>query len=342
MKMFILRRNFTKSSILRFKQEFLELPGEEFRVLVIPGHSKTPIEKRELRRQKKPAPPPRYKSMPIDQDWTNVWPTAHSFSWSVIPFPVRQGYVEKSENDGIIPVKYGNAELMKIPNFLHLTPSHIKKHCAALKQFCTPWPEALSDEIIHRNFPITIETHDVVTDAVMITDDRARKVSLQLRLLSLHLDAHARDKFIRLAHQRYNAKTDILTFETDACPLRKQNYDYLIYQLKVIYHESWKTEEWESEKTLQDMEKYYWDINSSKSKVLNLIKHMKQKKLQETLPKSIKSLPENCSDDTIVDQSEIKEYKLAIERILNGDESVNALDDYKQTVQKLFLQKYAL
>jgi len=32
--------------------------------------------------------------MPIDQDWTNVWPSAHTFKWSVVPLPVRQGYVE--------------------------------------------------------------------------------------------------------------------------------------------------------------------------------------------------------------------------------------------------------
>ena len=29
--------------------------------------------------------------------------------------------------------KYGNTELIKIPNFLHLTPPHIKKHCQAIK-----------------------------------------------------------------------------------------------------------------------------------------------------------------------------------------------------------------
>lgn len=32
--------------------------------------------------------------MPIDQDWTKVWPSAHTFKWSAVPFPVRQGYVE--------------------------------------------------------------------------------------------------------------------------------------------------------------------------------------------------------------------------------------------------------
>lgn len=34
--------------------------------------------------------------MKVDQDWTNVWPTAHSFKWSVVPFPVRQGHVKVS------------------------------------------------------------------------------------------------------------------------------------------------------------------------------------------------------------------------------------------------------
>ena len=42
-------------------------------------------------------------------------------------------YLQGEENHGISPGKYGNAELMKIPNFLHLTPAHIKKHCAAIK-----------------------------------------------------------------------------------------------------------------------------------------------------------------------------------------------------------------
>ena len=37
-------------------------------------------------------PPPRYKQMRTDQDWTDVWPSAATFKWSVVPFPARQGY----------------------------------------------------------------------------------------------------------------------------------------------------------------------------------------------------------------------------------------------------------
>lgn len=72
--------------------------------------------------------------MSVDQDWNNVWPTSSMFKQSVVPLPVRQGYVKNaSENDGLPPEKYGNTELIKIPNFLHLTPPQIKKQCAAIK-----------------------------------------------------------------------------------------------------------------------------------------------------------------------------------------------------------------
>lgn len=72
--------------------------------------------------------------MPVDQDWTNVWPTRSIFKQSAVPLPVRQGYVKnQAENGGLPPEKYANTELMKIPNFLHLTPVHIKKQCAAIK-----------------------------------------------------------------------------------------------------------------------------------------------------------------------------------------------------------------
>ncbi len=73
--------------------------------------------------------------MSTDQDWTNVWPTATTFKQSVVPLPITQGYVASdNENKGLPVEKYANAELMKIPNFFHLTPNHIKKHCATIKR----------------------------------------------------------------------------------------------------------------------------------------------------------------------------------------------------------------
>jgi small subunit ribosomal protein S35 len=43
---------------------------------------------------------------------------------------------------------------------------------------------------------------------------------------------------MRLVGDRYDIKTDVLTIVTENCPLRKQNYDYAMYLLTALYHES--------------------------------------------------------------------------------------------------------
>ena len=76
---------------------------------------------------------PRWRRMPVDQDWPSVWPTAHSYKHSVVPLPIRMGYQKYPERH-LPPSAYGNMELVKIPNFLHLTPPAIKRHCDAIKR----------------------------------------------------------------------------------------------------------------------------------------------------------------------------------------------------------------
>ncbi|KAG7263169.1 hypothetical protein CRUP_002660 [Coryphaenoides rupestris] len=74
---------------------------------------------------------PRTEKMDSQQDWTAVYPTAAPFKPGSVPLPVRMGYPMR----GAAPAeKKGNLELVKIPNFLHLTPAAIKKHCEVLKR----------------------------------------------------------------------------------------------------------------------------------------------------------------------------------------------------------------
>ena len=75
------------------------------------------------------------------QDWGSVWPSHRTFQPSAVPLPIRQGVIQQKGQ--ITPAKYANPELMKIPNFLHITPPMIKRHCNKLKEFCTPWPEGM-------------------------------------------------------------------------------------------------------------------------------------------------------------------------------------------------------
>ncbi len=63
--------------------------------------------------------PPRSNKMPTDQDLPLVWPVARSFHPGSVPLPLHQEWLVLVATP---PSKFANAELMKIPNFLHLTP----------------------------------------------------------------------------------------------------------------------------------------------------------------------------------------------------------------------------
>ena len=68
--------------------------------------------------------------MKADQDWPSVWPAARSFHPGTVPLPLHMGY---PASQSPTPNKWVNAELMKIPNFLHLTPPAVQRHCAAIR-----------------------------------------------------------------------------------------------------------------------------------------------------------------------------------------------------------------
>lgn len=65
----------------------------------------------------------------------------------------------------------------------------------------------------------------------------------QFKLKRLPLNRHSKDKILRLLHTHYNEKTDEVTITADRCPLRQQNYDYAMYLLTALFHESWVSRE---------------------------------------------------------------------------------------------------
>lgn len=196
-----------------------------------------PVEKKERKELKFKNLPPRETRMPVDQDWPSVWPGPRTFHPASVPLPVRQGYPLKNDPPR---GKYANAELMKIPNFLHLTPPAVRRHCEAIKQFCTEWPVGLeTEEKCTKHFPLEVITSDYVYSSPTIRDPLSRIVSLRVKLSSLTLDAHAKDKLLRLVGDKYDPVTDYITITTDRCPMKKQNMDYAHYILTALYHESW-------------------------------------------------------------------------------------------------------
>ncbi|XP_014477826.1 PREDICTED: 28S ribosomal protein S35, mitochondrial [Dinoponera quadriceps] len=285
---------------------------EQFRVLEL-YPQKDVVQKRQV--QKPKVAPPRTMEMPTDQDWPSVWPGARTFHPASVPLPLRQGYVEK----GVPPDKYVNAELMKIPNFLHLTPPAIRRHCEALKQFCTEWPVALdTDEKCTEHFPVAITTSDYCYSSPTIRDPLARIVSLQIKLSSLYLDTHAKDKLLRLLADRYNAETGVITITTDRCPSRKQNLEYARYLLTAVYHESWRVEPWEAEKSEADMEYFDWDSSVSRTSLVTLYKW-----------------PEPPTDYDYETIPHATEYKIAVSDLINNGEDQYSVNKYKEAVKNL-------
>ncbi|XP_036373740.1 28S ribosomal protein S35, mitochondrial [Megalops cyprinoides] len=276
-----------------------------------------------IRRPKREAGEPRSEKMPVDQDWTAVYPTAASFKAATVPLPVRMGYPVKR---GVPPAKKGNLELIKIPNFLHLTPAAIKKHCEALKPFCTEWPSALnSDSKCEQFFPIRVETKDYASAGPSLRNPRARVVTLQVKLSSLNLDDHARKKLIKLVGDRYCKDTDTLTITTDSCPLRKQNYDYAMYLLTVLYHESWKVEAWEKDKTLADMEEYSWEDSLSQRNTLDTLLRMRGEEGDAGVAR-----------EELLGTAEVQKYRDSVTRLKNEGDNESSVLQYKEAVKKLF------
>lgn len=136
--------------------------------------------------------------MQVDQDWPSVWPVARTFHPASVPLPLHQGWVKPGQTP---PGKYVNAELMKIPNFLHLTPPAIQRQAEALKskpymvyisqviknccfsEFCTEWPKELDTaEKIEQHFPIVVTTSSFCNSSPTIRDTRARAVTFQVIL----------------------------------------------------------------------------------------------------------------------------------------------------------------
>uniref|UniRef100_A0A8C8G0Y6 Small ribosomal subunit protein mS35 mitochondrial conserved domain-containing protein n=1 Tax=Oncorhynchus tshawytscha TaxID=74940 RepID=A0A8C8G0Y6_ONCTS len=171
---------------------------------------------------------PRTDRMPVDQDWTAVYPTAAPFRQGSVPLPVRMGFPVKR---GVPPEKKGNLELIKIPNFLHLTPAAIKKHCEARS---AQWPSALdTDAKYDEHFPVKVKSKDYMSAGTAHRNPSTHIVHLRVKLSSLNLDNHARKKMVKLVGERYCKETDTLTIT------RQVNSRFMTPPCTVLYHESW-------------------------------------------------------------------------------------------------------
>ena len=278
----------------------------QFRPLDIGRRRQVVQQARERRRAV--LPPPRHERQPVGQRWGDVWPAPRSFHPDAVPLPLRQGFVERP-NAQAPPGKQANAELMKIANFLHLTPPAVERQCRALAKFCTAWPEGLTDERLDQLLPLEVVTQDFVHASPTLRHPDSRVVSLRVPLSCLQLTETDRDKLLRLVGDRHDPATDVLTLTADRCPLRRQNRDYALYLLTVLYFESCKREPWEAElRTAADAEKFVWAGSPSEEAVAAL------------------------GD---ADAAVVQRYAEAVTRLHNEGEDESALAEYRAAVVTL-------
>ncbi|CAG0919589.1 unnamed protein product [Notodromas monacha] len=301
----------------------------EFRVLDIARKRAPRNEQRERRKKNTPILPPRADRMPIDQDWGNVWPTSRTFHPATVPLPLRMGYSEK----GVAPGKFANAELMKIPNFLHLTPPVVARQCEALKKFCTSWPSGLETEKdVQRHFPLEFATCSYLHSGTSIRDPNARIVTLKFKLSTLNLDKRSKDKYLRLLGEKYDAKTDTVTIVVDRCPSRQQNLDFARYVFSVLFMEAKQVEDWESEKKLHDLEEFVWSGSTSENNALALVNKIKASK---SCPNVYQSLPSDPSADEFEKLEVVQEYSRVLKTVLEDGETNENWVNYGKAVEKL-------
>nr|XP_022287065.1 28S ribosomal protein S35, mitochondrial-like [Crassostrea virginica] len=270
----------------------------------------------------------RAECMKTDQTWSDVWPVKAPYHWGSVPLPLRQGYRKK---DYLLSRgKYGNTELIKIPNFLHLTPPHIKKHCQAIKKFCSEFPSELKNpEIRNANFPLEVITSDYVTCGQSIRDERSREVTVNVNLSVLKMDEHSVIKMKKLAGDRMDEKAMTLQLKSDRCPVRKQNLDFNIYTLTALYFESQEKEAWEEDEMEEsDWVTYQWDKTKSKQKILQL----KQKINQVS---GLEVEVQEGGSEVVAEDSDVQSYKSAFSNIKDGGDTRENMEAYKQSVLKL-------
>lgn len=325
------------------------IPGEEkigeFRV---PRIRPIPAERRAARKseREKQILPPRSTRMSTVQDWKSVWPAARMFHPAIVPLPIHMGSTTSffvQSLTGAAPDKWANTELMKIPNFLHLTPPHIKAHCKAIKKFCTPWPDNLAkdDEECWRHFPIEFAFREHVHAAPTIRDPKARIVRVSFKLSSLPLDKHAKYKAkkILLASKpimydealksekvppRYDPETDLVTLYSDKLPLKMQNYEYLKYVITALFFESWKVEPWEeTDATPEDWDEYQITKSPSHAKAIE----------------KIKLVNPSMNEDEAIAAPEYQSYTASVCKLFDEGETDENVQEYRRCVENILFPR---
>ena len=186
-------------------------------------------------------------------DFSDVYPSEKPFDPYLIGLPVRGGGHKIRKE--LPPLAEGNAVFWQSPNFFHLTPPAIEKHCEALRPLLAQWPSDLP------YCPVEVETTDYLLSGNERYHQDGRHVRMEVDFDSLQLTGRPREKMLELLEDKYDIDRNVIKLESRRCPTKTQNKDYLLYLLKVLYYEANRSEKWEEKRLATDQSTDNKNIN---------------------------------------------------------------------------------
>lgn len=107
-----------------------------------------------------------------DSNLSQIFTSSSVFNAALLQLPIRMGRPIKPE---VLPPRAaGNIELLKIPNFFHLTPQKVRRDTDALTDLCTQWPEKLN------NRPIRLYSRNYLYAGPSVAHPKSHTVKLEV------------------------------------------------------------------------------------------------------------------------------------------------------------------
>eukprot|EP00047_Mylnosiga_fluctuans_P012731 m.27591 g.27591 ORF g.27591 m.27591 type:complete len:272 (-) comp4436_c0_seq2:13-828(-) len=120
-----------------------------------------------------------------------------------------------------------NAERLNAVDFLHLTLPVVEEQTDKLKPLCEPFKAPAANQFVRF---ITRELYD----GEKATHPLSYKVTLKVNVADLKLSPTAESRLAALVEKRLDAKTNILTLNSDRFPSAEANKLYLTNQLREL------------------------------------------------------------------------------------------------------------
>ncbi|UYV77196.1 MRPS35 [Cordylochernes scorpioides] len=120
------------------------------------------------------------------------------------------------------------------------------------------------------------------------------------------------------------------------CPLKKQNYDYIMYCLTALFFESWRVEPWEIYQTREDLLEYLWEDSSSMHRIVEVVKARRAATEKPAPDSYLARLSPETTPEEVLKLPEVQQYGKTFSTMVKEPFNYDAIEKYKETVLSLY------